>query len=232
MEKNRLLITVCAAALATGLGVGTASAQDGSNWQGFYGGVHTGFGEADLDISYIASASSSAANAVSNLDGALVGLHVGYNWDLDGSLVVGLEGDVDWLIFDWDENNFAASTDGFRGEASYLASLRGRLGQEVGSDALIYVTGGVAFTDVDTVLHYGSSGNQEPVDGWDYGGVVGAGVEHKIAPNLAVRAEGLYYFFGEEDWVCHTSCTDGRTVGDIDLNAYTFRIGITWQFGG
>ncbi len=57
----------------------------------------------------------------------LGGVHAGYNWQKDGPLVLGIEGDVM-----------------FGDEVDYLASIRGRIGYAMG-DVLLYGTGGVAF---------------------------------------------------------------------------------------
>jgi outer membrane immunogenic protein len=115
----------------------------------------------------------------------LGGVHVGYNWQ-EGSRVFGLEGDV----------SFAKGID-------YLASLRARVGHAV-DNTLFYGTAGIAFAGFkDKTIdvnwhHYDNS--------FDIGGdkkiglVLGGGIEHKLASNVSIGLEGLYYFFKDSDY--------------------------------
>jgi len=138
----------------------------------------------------------------------LGGVQVGFNWEREG-LVYGVEADASLLGDNRD----------------YLASLRGRLGWTHKSQ-LYYLTGGIAATQVEraTAIYGGNGGNGG--DGSDsvtlggngsggYGGnggsgfytsdsddlvgfVIGAGVDTKIARDLSVGIEALYYKFDDD----------------------------------
>jgi opacity protein-like surface antigen len=145
---------------------------------------------------------------------ALVGLHVGYNWQ-NGHLVYGLEADID-------ANN---SLD------TLLGSLRARVGY--GTDrTLFYATAGLAYLSVDggasSVILGGAGGDGgdggsasigffglnvpggaggaggagsrtdvNRADGSEFGFVAGVGVEHKLTSQIGLGLEGLYYNFDD-----------------------------------
>ena len=76
-----------------------------------------------------------------NFNGGLFGAYAGYNWQ-SGAWVFGVEGDINGV---WNDETF--SINGFDVDvgSDYLASLRGRVGYAF-DRALIFATGGVAFT--------------------------------------------------------------------------------------
>lgn len=127
----------------------------------------------------------------------LSGVHVGYNWQ-EGSRVFGLEGDV----------SFAKGID-------YLASLRARLGHSV-DNTLFYGTAGIAFAgfkDKTIDVAYGGYDDSFDIDGdKKIGLVLGGGIEHKLASNVSIGLEGLYYFFKDSDF------NSGELNGGCDFN--------------
>ena len=138
----------------------------------------------------------------------LAGTHIGYNWQLDRT-VLGVEGDY----------SFNDDLD------DYLASIRGRLGWADGN-YLLYGTAGVAFAGRDgddavgvasgggaggdggtgrgSVPSGGAGGNGGPGDGVtrfgdrdddETGWVAGGGIEAMLSPMASVGFEALYYVF-------------------------------------
>lgn len=132
------------------------------SWNGFYFGANAGGLFLDED------------QTVDGDDDTFFtgGLHVGYNWQRTNNLVLGIEGDV----------NFVDDID-------YLASLRARIGLAAGP-TLFYATGGVALLGFEDAF-----GDDDDLTGW----VAGLGVEHKLRQNVSVGLEGLYYNFDEDD---------------------------------
>ena len=110
------------------------------------------------------------------------GVHGGYNWQM-GTWVVGVEGD-----FDFAEN------------INYLASVRGRLGGL--SVAGCSMVPAAWPSSIPTMISSWSLVDHGPFSfsngNTDTGYVVGGGVEYKIAPQLSLGLEGLYYGFGSE----------------------------------
>jgi outer membrane immunogenic protein len=128
-------------------------------WAGFYIGANLGAAWDDSDIEIVDDAT------------LIGGGHLGYNWQGARNLVVGVEGDVDFLD-----------------NVDYLASIRGRLGWAFGP-TLAYATGGAAFIGFDDGVS-----NDDSDTGW----VAGLGVEHKLRDRVSVGVEGLYYAFEDD----------------------------------
>jgi outer membrane immunogenic protein len=192
------------------------------SWTGFYIGAHAGgaFGdEADIDIPRVASVPFNA-----EIDSTwLAGVHVGYNWQSSGNLVLGIEGS--WSVLAG-ERNVDLSLGGFdvgtvEKDDNWLASIRGRLGFAAGS-TLIYGTGGVAFLNGSNngLVFEDSNALDDSLTGW----VAGVGVEHKLRDNLSLGLEGLYYSFDDETEF------DGLDV-DLERDFWTVQARITYHFG-
>ena len=90
-----------------------------SVWQGLYGGVHLGYGDAW------------------NGDGIIGGGQIGYNWQAD-RLVIGAEADIS-----------LSDIDGHGTSVDWLGSARGRIGFLLDPRLLAYATAGVGFADID-----------------------------------------------------------------------------------
>jgi outer membrane immunogenic protein len=155
----------------------------GATWSGFYIGGNLGaaFDPNELSIKDL-SKDDDLTLRFSNDTELIGGVHAGYNLQM-GTWVAGLEGDVD-----------------FADNINYLASVRGRLGLALGS-FLLYGTGGVAFieTENDFAVVSADDGLFNFSNGkTDTGYVAGGGLEYKLAPQLSLGVEGLYYGFGSE----------------------------------
>jgi outer membrane immunogenic protein len=157
-------------------------------WTGFYFGAHVGTGWDDAceyDPKYTKRESRMGMNDVDYCDEDdnfwIGGVHAGYNWQKDGPFVFGIEGDVS-----------------FGDDIDYLASIRGRLGFAL-DNLLIYGTAGAAFIGVED-----SFGETFHDNGW----VFGVGADYKIAQNMSVGLEGLYYAFDENDNLYYSDDND------------------------
>jgi outer membrane immunogenic protein len=128
-------------------------------WTGLYFGINAG-------ASFNDDGNGSGDDSV-----FIGGIHLGYNWQKHGPLVLGIEGDID-----------------FADDIDYLASIRGRVGYAAGP-TLFYATGGVAFLGFN-----GDDSDDDGLTGW----VAGGGIEHKLRQNVSIGLEGLYYNFGDD----------------------------------
>ena len=172
------VVTVCSALASSAL------AQDAApnRWAGAYIGGHAGGGSGALD------------GVNSDLQGALAGGHIGYNWQTS-KFVWGVEADLSWTGYDL---SIQQNLGGFNFNASashdFLTSLRLRAGYACG-DLLLYGTGGLAYTEIDTSLSLtGAGSNSVQSDTTDVSGVIGGvGLEYAIAPNVSLRGEALWF---------------------------------------
>jgi outer membrane immunogenic protein len=205
------------------------------DWTGPYIGAHVGWGWIDLEGKFD---SDNGDNQDFQDDGGgdfdlddnniLGGLQIGYNVQLD-QFVLGIEGDVSFTDLNDDQHNGDGEKVSF--DTNTIISLRARAGLAI-ENVLLYATAGGAWTDTnyeaeDDPDDTNTSGD---VDLDDIGLVVGGGAEFAFDENWSVRAEGLYYWFDEEE---DTSDLTGDSDGDdfIRLNdIFVIRAGINFRF--
>jgi outer membrane immunogenic protein len=75
--------------------------------------------------------------------------------------------------------------------------LRGRIGYAAWDRTLLYVTGGVAFTNIKgtaSLVGIGTFSNDTTVTG----GTVGVGLEYAFTNNISLGIEGRWSFYGDE----------------------------------
>ena len=147
--------------------------------------------------------------------GGLFGGTFGLNYQV-GSLVWGLEGDLNWDRIRGSSGPVAGVN--YDSYLQWLGTVRGRVGFAF-DRFLPYVTGGAAVGDVRgsvtapvTIL----SGTNTQA-GW----TLGAGVEYAFTPSLSGKAEYLYVDLGGSSLVPGDS---------VDLKSHVVRGGLSWRF--
>jgi outer membrane immunogenic protein len=194
------------------------------NWTGWYAGLNVGgsFGEArdTLNVTGGVPASSSTS---AHLDGVIGGGQIGYNW-LSGNTLFGLEADIqgsserssvsDPLIIPAVGCALApcgtAGSFNDREKLPWFGTVRGRLGTLVSPTVLLFVSGGLAYGQIDSDTSFTPTGGTAVVNnftttraGWTAGG----GVEGVVSGNWTAKLEYLYLDFG--------SFTNSFTVGPL-----------------
>ncbi len=163
------------------------------NWTGPYIGINGG-------------AAFSGSNGAS---GGLVGGTLGYNLQ-SGPLVWGIEGDLDWTRIRG--NNTAGETSN-----RWLSTVRGRLGYAMGPTGSVmpYITGGVAFGDINNSV--GAASSRTTKSGYALGG----GIEAALTGPWTAKVEYLYVDLG-----------NGPTVGAVtsDFHTNIIRAGLNYRF--
>ncbi|MGL4811440.1 MAG: outer membrane protein, partial [Beijerinckiaceae bacterium] len=160
-------------------------------------------------------------------DGWMIGGHIGYNYQIN-QFVVGLEGDIEWS--DSKKTALYTAPIGWyhRTSMEWQASLRARFG--IAFDrTLLYVTGGLAYADINH--QFGTTLGGVPVapallsygkDKW--GWTVGAGVEHAFTNNFTARLEYRYTDFGR------ISAASATFADSAKVNSHAIRAGISYKF--
>ncbi|PWB65864.1 MAG: hypothetical protein C3F17_02760 [Bradyrhizobiaceae bacterium] len=259
--KNRFALALGTAVI---MGLGSASAADLPrkapiaapimapvyNWTGVYVGVHAGWGWSDADA-FTTFTPSPAAFGVGwtpfgyshDADGFMAGGQIGFNYQI-ANWVVGLEADLSWA--DINGGVTVAPLVTFAGvpvagtlhssayDMNWFGTVRGRLGFAA-NNLLVYVTGGLAFADVDyatvSVFPAGTWAGtaSETNAGWTLGG----GFEWGLTPNWSVKAEYLYYDLGDTTVVGLNAAAGPAftTVTSIDNDGHIVRIGVNYRFG-
>lgn len=184
------------------------------DWSGLYLGAHAGyfFGKSNLGFQPPGAIPPLGVDT----DGFAGGVQAGYNWQID-RFVVGGEADISW-----------ADLEGTRGipggrvstRADWLSTVRGRAG--IAFDRfMIYGTGGVAFTSLETSVAgpLGFFSDSNSLTGW----TAGAGVEWALTDNLSVKGEYLYVDFSNEPYRL------GGVPVPGDLDGSYVRIGLNYK---
>ena len=192
-------------------------------WTGFYLGANFGYGwgNADTDFDPLPDAPTFINLRPTTLnpdpDGFIGGGQIGFNWQWNKWLVLGVETDFQGTDIEGNEtdspiiqNNGTPfpRTDSFltaHERMQWFGTGRARIGFVPMCRLLIYATGGAAYGNVD----YSANANfgpsppfaTYPVDFTEtkFGWTVGGGLEYAIGHHWTVRAEYLYYDLGDED---------------------------------
>ncbi len=249
-----LLAIALTAAQAADLPV-KAPAAAAYNWGGCYVGLNAGGGASGssftttvgnaanphmptpADAATVGAIGTGSANDSNFLGGG----QAGCNWQ-SGTLVFGLEGDVDYFHSNpmfVDPNGTLTTGDTFTATQSlrtdFLATVRPRLG--VAADRnLAYLTGGAAFTKAtytqtysDTIPGTGSASGSKSLIGW----VAGAGWEHAWTDHWTFRLEYLFAKFPTTNGLGSIVDTAGGAnplQGSADLVIQTVRAGVNYKF--
>jgi outer membrane immunogenic protein len=203
------------------------------DWTGYYVGGDIGYALGrDLDHEVAANGAPSAFSpaGAATTKGVVAGGFVGYNLQVSGPLVVGIEGDLEWTNLKGSANFTKAAASTYQSSINAEGSIRGRIGYAF-DHALFYATGGLALAD--TTEHYVANGPPAAgafidVFSQRLGWTVGAGVDYMFAPNWIGRAEYRYSDFGT--FTTNPSVLPGFTESHR-ITENEARLGFAYKFG-
>jgi outer membrane immunogenic protein len=208
------------------------------SWTGFYVGAVAGAGRSKLsrdgfyDTNRVQDSFTDTAMTV--------GGTVGFNYQFAPTWLVGIEGDGNWLETR-KHVTCGAGADPFGGcfdsssladfNTNWFATIRGRLGYLPDPRVLLYVTGGVAFGEVeykvDDFFPGGRGSQQQTHTGW----AAGAGVEYMIARNWTVKGEYLHVDLGSKTYSPVTGANLAIFTTKITPTFDLVRVGVNYKFG-
>ncbi|WP_150286376.1 outer membrane protein [Rhabdaerophilum calidifontis] len=154
-----------------------------SNWAGFYGGLHLGYGF--------------GRTRSADLDGFVGGGQVGINFQ-SGQFVYGSELDLAYGHVD-----YRAFSETF--QQKWLGSGRARLGYAF-ERFLPFITGGFAFTNATL-----KSGGTR-ADNTHFGYVIGIGGEMMLTDKISANVQFLHFRFGSETYNVQPTTRDANIV--------------------
>lgn len=206
------------------------------NWTGLYFGGNVGYGFTDVGSSLdrvTAPADALGSTGVLTSDGAFGGVQLGYNWQRE-RLVFGLE--TDFQFADMQDSAFGnysgnpAFAGGATADIDWFGTLRGRVGITSGQ-TLFYLTGGLAYADVDFAQAGFGLGTAIAVsdDKTMLGYALGGGIEHAIAPNVSLKLEYQYLDFGDAKFA-GTDLNGDSYSSKVDVDMHTVRAGVNYKF--
>jgi outer membrane immunogenic protein len=226
-------------AIGTGLLVSTSGANadgpsrrsalnnPGIDWTGFYAGLQGGYGWSNSrysDDQYLSKA---------NPDGFIGGAYVGYNYQRNDRLVLGIDADItysgmkgtDGQRFLSDPSVSIAGVD-LDLDVKWSGAMRGRLGYASGR-FLPYIAGGISFARYDFRWEDHVNGtvpfrHSATLVGWN----IGTGFEYAMRDNVIFRAEYRYTDFGTD----HFPNAYSGPLTKIELQTHDVRLGIAYKF--
>lgn len=194
------------AAAAVTLAVTPAQAQVTNPWNGLYVGVNGGYAWQDVGGTYDSSATVTNLTG-SDLNGAVVGGQIGYNWQ-SAQFLLGVEFDAMTLADGGENINVASTPAAVVGtDMNYLASVRARLGWAI-NNWLLFGSIGWGFSEFEFTQNVPSTGFSSKLRLDDNGLAYGGGVEVMMSYGVSLRAEYLRYDLGA------SSPVSGGTVAD------------------
>lgn len=226
MANWRKCLVGAVLASVAALGGSTAATAQGFAWNGLYLGVHLGASIGDTDFRYPSGSQGSSSFAG--------GLQAGYNWRA-GTIVYGLEIDATWR-----GNSDTAIIGPINGasqtlatEQNWLMTVRPRLGLLLQPQVLAYVTGGLAFGNVDHTVTLAGPGlvaagasTSDTAAGWTLGG----GIEWALDRNWSLKAEYLYVDLGSTTVVSPATASFAATRTTFDDASHLWRAGLNYKF--
>ncbi|MBS7540287.1 outer membrane protein [Ancylobacter lacus] len=216
-------------------------------WTGFYLGANAGYGGGDFDYPYSAYAGpfDASGSIDTNASGFLGGGQIGYNFQLDNNVVVGVEADIMWSGIDGEVsgNTSLYAFDDYVGslgtkvgsEVEWFGTVRARLGY-AWDQLLVYGTGGLAYGSVKShaslslqddsgaQVFSGSLSNDEVEWGWTIGG----GLEYALNSNWTFKTEYLYVDLGNQNY---SWAGDGAGLStEVETKFHVVRAGLNYKF--
>jgi outer membrane immunogenic protein len=198
------------------------------NWTGFYIGGNAGYGWGG---SRERDPATGLAVAVIHAHGPAAGGQFGFNYQM-GHVVVGVQGDLDWININGTDPACAGGTLTCHGHNVWYDTLVGRLGYAV-DRVLYFVKGGAAWlheefqqtANIGVICVVPCRGSAT-YTGW----TMGAGVEYAVAPNWSVAVDYAYAQFPK---MLITS-TNGVTINTVDIvhHANLVKFSLNYKFGG
>jgi outer membrane immunogenic protein len=238
--RKQLLSGVAAAAISAAL-VGSSLAADVPvrpvkapppaalmDWSGFYVGGHLGWGQGKFRATPH-SGETDDGIARGKPSGIVGGMHAGQNWQ-QNTFVYGWEADLS--ATGWDkEAVFDGTADPWRTyltKVNMLASLRARLGMTLNPTTLVFLTGGLAYTQAKAMGISPFGGTITRAKHNKFGWVLGLGAEWKQTQNLSWRVEGLWYNFDSKEPLF--GFTEPGPGSSKFKDALVVRVGATYHY--
>jgi outer membrane immunogenic protein len=250
----------CAAVAAAAAGfISTASAADlptkvpaymapaavyAPTWTGLYAGVIGGYATGRVHADPTGILPALGAYPVSfTADGGFAGGQLGYNYEFANRTVLGIVGDLAWA-----DLKGSACTEVTPGRCTgdprdsygigtikWLASLRAKAGLAVGTNGLLYATGGAAFAGAKAEDTYIDGVNNVTATATHTGWTVGVGGEYKLTHNVSFGLEYLYADLGKKSYAFNSAGLGGGLAGttmgvDASIKLNIFKAALNFYF--
>lgn len=189
-----------------------------ASWEGLYMGVHFGGAVGNIDSS---DGSNSASYNFDSGDKTTGGALFGWNVQ-EGKFLYGLEAGIS--IHEIKGTYTGGALASHHSDYVWNVEARGRFGYEVGR-FLPFVAGGVVAGEFYQSSNGGAGGFGEANTVFGY--TVGAGVDVRVTPKIAVRTEYLYHNLNKKNYSLSNTATTLSTDSDVHMA----RVALLYNFG-
>jgi len=166
-------------------------------WQGWYSGIHGGWGWGDAERTFDATDGifGGLGSVSHDIDGGIFGGHIGYNWQVAPNYLFGLEASIAWTGIDGGATSAVLPAFSINGDLEWLATFTPRIGW-ISNNWLFYLKGGLAGGRVERSV-VGPASFSRADDAW--GWTAGVGFEVMWSPNWIFGIEYNYYDLGDDN---------------------------------
>jgi high affinity Mn2+ porin len=207
-----------------------ATADDIRGRSGFYVGGHVGYMFGNANATLADPIGVAAAGGITPYGAFVGGMQGGYEHFFASRLMLGIELDASFVDY-LDPNQVlsyrATGTGTATEQLEWLASLRGRIGYDMGGWTP-FVTGGVAWASTRFSRIDLTTGNEDANPSRIRAGyVLGGGIDYRLDQRWSARAEYLYTDLGLTGFLFGSA--PARYDSQYDL--HRFRVGLNYKFG-
>jgi outer membrane immunogenic protein len=215
----------------------TPVAADTFSWTGGYIGINAGYAGGKFKhpgslTDEVSGETLFSDSANFDADGFIGGAQIGYNWQLDNRVVLGVEADFQGSSVKGDETYDLAGVEaGIETKVEWFGTVRARLGYTPVDRLLVYATGGLAYGKVESSLSL-SDGVDSVSDSYSKtkaGWTVGAGAEYALDKNWTIKGEYLYTDLGKRTLIDYTDAGLNLNLKN-DVQFHTIRVGLNYKF--
>lgn len=214
------ILAASAAALALAAFAAPASA---SSFVGSYLGFDVGYGGGQANSESYGPIGSSLplTQADANVDGAILGAHIGHNWAGGSTWIYGLEAEFRYQGMDGDDGGSGGDINEL--STDWEGSLQAHIGTMINPTTMFYVLAGWSFLGADSnVLNAPLETVSETYSGW----TAGAGVAFELSPTSNLRLQYRYTDYGSETLTFPVNNYDMETGPAI----HELTLGLSWTF--
>jgi outer membrane immunogenic protein len=222
------------------------------NWTGAYIGLNAGYGWGSDPVQFTSTRLLPPQSVSANMNGVFGGGQIGYNWQNSSRFIFGLEADIQAIgqhasqtlptitlgLIPFAPGSITSAN--LAEKLPWFGTARLRLGYEPADRWMLYVTGGLAYGEVDTTANAAFTTNvpgpaitttatsaaaRNTRTGW----TIGAGSEWMISDSWSGKIEYLYMDLGK---FTDTFAGPGFTMTTSShLTDNLLRVGLNYHFG-
>ena len=233
IKQSKLLtfqVIVCLIILNTQVSFAQDKKINLKSWEGSYAGL--GYSDSKLVDDHIeVDSDDGTANGYTghaSSEKKIPSIFIGYNWVDEKKLLSGLEFSIE------KRNLFKSDFQYYNGvvdttypitlkSEGYGYSLKGRIGEIINDQTLIYVTGGIAIVPIERKFCYGSCSDPTDTDTYkrnERGLILGLGLEHKFQGDISLKFDYEHRQYETPDFVPVNAWTGLKEIHDTKENSF------------